>query len=116
MCCVVVCCAALQSSPAAAALASRLQFHKLLLQALVRLQQRTKPDLDAAAKLLQKARTELAAVKASAGLGQSGDLGVDPGLNSHLTPAVPMRVVEVRAWGGGGCNWCFFGLQAPAVV
>jgi hypothetical protein len=103
--CVCFCCCCLQSSPAAAALAARLLFHKLLLQALVRLQQSTKPDLDAAAKLLQKARAELASIKASAGLGQSGgqsgDVGVDPGLNSHLTPAVPMRVVEVRRPGHG---------------
>ena len=87
------------SSSPAAALVSRLQFHKLLVQAVQRLRKRSKSDLDLAAKLLLKAASELATIKATTHLaaGQAVELmGYDPGLNSHLVPPVPPRVVEVR--------------------
>jgi hypothetical protein len=62
-------------------------------------------DLDAAHKYLVRAASELAAVRASAALGvappSSSDdgawpeLGFDPGLNSHLAPPAPPRVLKV---------------------
>ncbi|GBF89805.1 hypothetical protein Rsub_02975, partial [Raphidocelis subcapitata] len=107
-----------------AALLCRIHLRKLLYQAVSRLRGRTKQDLDAAAKCLARAATELAAARASAHLGSphahgSGSgggggggggsggsedeeeddavwaaLGFDPGLNAHLAPPAPPRVVK----------------------
>jgi hypothetical protein len=46
---------------AAAAIVARLQFRRLLLQALIRIKRRQKQDLDQAAKLLLKAQVSIAA-------------------------------------------------------
>lgn len=75
------------------------------------MRQRTKQDLDAAAKCLGRAANELAAAKASAQLGSVdegdqaawGTLGFDPGLNSHLAPPAPPRVIKVGCRVGGAC-------------
>ena len=65
---------------------------------------RTKQDLDAAAKHLARAASELVAVRASAALGAGAPnapdtewtpLGFDPAVNSHLAPPAPPRVVQV---------------------
>lgn len=92
------------------ALLARLQLRKLLLQAVSRLRQRTKQDLDAAGKCLARAAGELTTVRASSSLGSisgGGDdddawaaLGFDPTLNSHLAPPAPPRVVKVAAQAG----------------
>ena len=112
---------AAEDAKLAAALLARLHLRKLLYQAVTRMRQRTKQDLDAAHKCLLRASSELAAVRASAGLAapyggdssssSSGDgggpedaaaaaawaeLGFDPTVNSHLAPPAPPRVVKVR--------------------
>ncbi|KAI8470361.1 MAG: Mak10 subunit, NatC N-terminal acetyltransferase-domain-containing protein [Monoraphidium minutum] len=88
-----------------AALLCRVQLRRLLHQAVARMRQRTKQDLDAASKLLSKAAAELAAARASAALADAGGgggdggwaaLGFDAGLNSHLAPPAPPRIALSR--------------------
>ncbi|WIA23577.1 hypothetical protein OEZ85_000294 [Tetradesmus obliquus] len=84
------------AAAAAAAVVSRLQFRRLLLQALIRIKRRQKQDLDQAAKLLLKAQAELSGIRASLSLGASHQgLGWQEDMNSHLVPAVPPRTVKV---------------------
>ncbi|KAF8061133.1 NAA35 [Scenedesmus sp. PABB004] len=86
---------------AGAALAARLQFRRLLLQGLVKLKRRQKQDLDQAAKLFLRAQGELAAVRASLGLGAAHvRLGWDENINAHLVPAAPPRVVKMLSGEG----------------
>ena len=95
-----------------AAIVARLNLRKLLFTAGVRMRQRTKQDLDAAAKCLARAASERATVRASAHLGALqgagvddqawAALGFDPGLSAHLAPPAPPRVVTVR----GGFLYC----------
>lgn len=79
----------------AAAIVARLQFRKLILQGLIRLKRKLKPDVDQAAKLFVKAQGELAVLRSTLGLGVDHGLGWDGDVNSHLIPAVPPRVVQV---------------------
>jgi len=113
-----------------AALLSRLHLRKLLYQATTKMRHRTKQDLDAAHRFLQRAVGELAAARASAGLGAlqpragggaEGDddeagwleLGFDRGLNSHLAPPAPPRVVKVRL---AFVGWVRALIRAPSCV